>query len=275
MLGKLLKHEFRSTGRFMLPIYGVVLVVTLLQKGILLFSEIEAFEQNILFQMASALISMLSVLLLLGMLFGTMFLVVQRFYKHLYSSEGYLSFTLPVTPAQHLNAKLISAFLWMVCSVLMVAVYLGVLLADPQMFQSFGKIFANLKDVLLNMPSGGWLVLIEFVLLMIVSLFAGILQFYASISLGQRMMPEKRILGSILAYFCIQIAMQMLMIFLMFFVALLGTANIASIQEMILTMDGVHLIQLALLGGLGLNLVTGGVFYYINYNTMKKHLNLE
>lgn len=275
MLGKLLKHEFRSTGRFMLPIYGVVLVVTLLQKGILLFSEIEAFEQNILFQMASALISMLSVLLLVGMLFGTMFLVVQRFYKHLYSSEGYLSFTLPVTPAQHLNAKLISAFLWMVCSVLMVAVYLGVLLADPQMFQSFGKIFANLKDVLLNMPSGGWLVLIEFVLLMIVSLFAGILQFYASISLGQRMMPEKRILGSILAYFCIQIAMQMLMIFLMFFVALLGTANIASIQEMILTMDGVHLIQLALLGGLGLNLVTGGVFYYINYNTMKKHLNLE
>lgn len=275
MLGKLLKHEFRSTGRFMLPIYGVVLVVTLLQKGILIFSEIEAFEQNILFQTASALISMLSVLLLLGMLFGTMFLVVQRFYKHLYSSEGYLSFTLPVTPAQHLNAKLISAFLWMVCSVLMVAVYLAVLLADPQMLQSVGKIFANLKDVFLNMPSGGWLVLVEFTLLMIVSLLAGILQFYASISLGQRMMPEKRILGSILAYFCIQIVMQMLMVFGMLFIALLGTANIASIQEMILTMDGVHLIQLALLGGLGLNLVTGGVFYYINYNTMKKHLNLE
>ena len=34
MLGKLIKHEFKSTARMFAALYGVVLVITLILKGI-------------------------------------------------------------------------------------------------------------------------------------------------------------------------------------------------------------------------------------------------
>ena len=38
--------------------------------------------------------------------------LIVRYYRNLYGDEGYLMNTLPVTPAQHVWAKLICAFLW-------------------------------------------------------------------------------------------------------------------------------------------------------------------
>ena len=42
---------------------------------------------------------------------GLIYLVI-RFYKTMYTQEGYLTFTLPVTVSQITNAKLISAVIW-------------------------------------------------------------------------------------------------------------------------------------------------------------------
>lgn len=55
--------------------------------------------------------------------------LVVRYYRNLYGDEGYLMNTMPVTPAQNIWAKLISAFLWEMAVALSVFVSLILLLA--------------------------------------------------------------------------------------------------------------------------------------------------
>lgn len=51
-------------------------------------------------------------------LVSSIYLMV-RFYKNLFTAEGYLMFTLPVTPVQLLNSKLITAYSWICLNLLL------------------------------------------------------------------------------------------------------------------------------------------------------------
>ena len=52
--------------------------------------------------------------------------IIQRFTRNLLGREGYLMHTLPVTPAQLILSKLISSMVWLLCSILVIALSLGV-----------------------------------------------------------------------------------------------------------------------------------------------------
>lgn len=49
---------------------------------------------------------------LVGISTGTQLFISVRFYQSLFSDEGYLAFTLPVTPGQHLLARTLVGGLW-------------------------------------------------------------------------------------------------------------------------------------------------------------------
>ena len=99
MLIKLMKHEFRATGRIMLPLYLVLLVTAVganfTTRGLL-------STQYKLLDVLGALLVMAFVVAIMGVCVMSMVVMVQRFYKNLLGDEGYVMMTLPVSVHQQI-----------------------------------------------------------------------------------------------------------------------------------------------------------------------------
>ena len=121
MLAKLIKHEFKATACIFLPILGTVLVLTgaaaLTVKlgGILVLPGGTGWGGPVL-GLASGLLCLLTFIAMMAMMTAAVVVTIQRFYKNLLGDEGYLMFTLPVTPAQHITAKLAVGTVWTLLS---------------------------------------------------------------------------------------------------------------------------------------------------------------
>ncbi len=117
MLGKLIKNEFKSSAHSVLNIYlaaAITIVVMLLSY----FAKISWIST--ISTVALLIISGIAILI-------TLVAVISGFYKSLYGSQGYLSFTLPVKSGQLLASKAIVSFAWILMSyVIAIAIWIGV-----------------------------------------------------------------------------------------------------------------------------------------------------
>ncbi|MEG1001036.1 MAG: ABC transporter permease, partial [Cellulosilyticaceae bacterium] len=112
MLGKLIKYEFKATGRTFLPLYGAILIVALVQRFFGRSSQ-ELFEElNRIGDFAT--IALVALFMALGVI--TLVVTIQRFQKSLLSDEGYLMFTLPVKTRSLIASKMIVATTWVILS---------------------------------------------------------------------------------------------------------------------------------------------------------------
>ena len=112
MVKKLIKYDFMSFFRVIFPIQLILLGIALLNR-LIQFFENDSIVYGIIFISSVVLIVISSIVCLVM----TTVLAIVRYYKGLYSNEGYLSFTLPVTVNQHLISKLIVAILFNLGSV--------------------------------------------------------------------------------------------------------------------------------------------------------------
>ena len=142
MLIKLLKYEFKFTGRSLLPIYAALLVLTVLMNlgdgmrfGFNNAGMFEGFFKTMLIFTYSCVISAVCII--------TVVLLVQRFYKNLLRDEGYLMHTLPVSAAQNIASKLICAVVWSVVSLLVAGLSL---LFISMTFSNWQQFFDGLAD---------------------------------------------------------------------------------------------------------------------------------
>lgn len=115
MFVKLLKWEFRQTGRVMLPVLGGALILYGGALGAQALIQLIAGAPAWL-DIAGRMLYALSVLTLIVCSVAAFFYGVVRFYR-LLGDEGYLMFSLPVTASQHIGAKLIASCTWMILSV--------------------------------------------------------------------------------------------------------------------------------------------------------------
>ena len=107
MLSKLLRHEFRATGRIMLPVYALLLVSC---GGCTLFGRLLGrYPESTVLSVVQTVFATLFGVTTFGMLLLTLVLMVYRFYKNLMTDEGYLMFTLPVSRSQLIWSKLLVA----------------------------------------------------------------------------------------------------------------------------------------------------------------------
>ena len=90
MLGKLLKYEFKATGRLLTPLYAAILIAS--------FVGGFGLDQLVMTELASVIFLMVYTGLFIALFVMTLILIIQRFNHNLLKEEGYLMFTLPVTP---------------------------------------------------------------------------------------------------------------------------------------------------------------------------------
>lgn len=102
MLIKLIKHDLKSSYRDLFPLYA----------GLLLFALIAAISVNPNRQWLSVVTVLPFVALFIATSVILSLTIIKLFTSRLYSREGYLTFTLPVSTLDTFLSKIITATLW-------------------------------------------------------------------------------------------------------------------------------------------------------------------
>lgn len=202
MLRKLMKYEFKATGRIMLPLYGALLGFSIINK---IFIGTNMAEVNMDFLGGiPAIITMIGYFVTMVAVFvGTLFITVQRFYKNLFGDEGYLMNTIPVKSSQNIVNKLVVSMVWTIISGFIAATSIFVMAYEPGILKEAIREFKNIySEIGLNVFG-----IIEFIIFGIVSLAHQIMMLYASLSIGQ-LFKSKKLLGGFAGFMILSIAQQ-------------------------------------------------------------------
>lgn len=255
MLIKLIKYEFRSILRILIPISIAFVVMTGLTFVVSSFSY-----DNIILKFIPSIMTLLYFVNLVMLMAAAYLFTIYRFYKNLITSEGYLMFTLPVSAGMLIKSKLITALVTQVASVVLCIVSLLTLsYAKYSLFDLTS--FLQSFDEMASMTRLNGAVLITIVILFsLLSLILNNLMFYASIALGHTVAKNK-IIGSVLCYIIINTVPQVVAVVLMIAVGFI--VNHTIILPIIITIVGV------------LNFVGCSALYYLTRHYLSKKLNLE
>lgn len=274
MLGKLTKFEFCAVTKVLLLINAFTVLLTVI--GCLTFaSPLWEFDSpyTVMLGMSSVIVYYIAIIAI--SLFACVYLAV-RFYKNLYTDEGYLMHTLPVTPRELILSKAITAFCWMMITTLLIlfsvcAIFLSAYLKfGVEELGDLSEMYFSLNEFVVEvygMSLTGFCVYMIFSL--VIGSLSGIFTIYASISLGQ-LFNRHKVLGSILCYIGIYFAMQILtMIVMIPYCVKLFSFDYFADSSMGLYMK-YKLFSTMILSG-----IAAIVCYYITEMMMKKKLNLD
>lgn len=215
MLGKLIKYDMKVLNRFLLLIHVFLLLAAfcgryfLTSRIIITADNIDGTTFNVdQFMLSLAII--LFIIIVSGASFGTYIIIAVRFYKNLYSDEGYLTHTLPVTAGTHLLSKTISGSIWAFIDSIAVTAAMWIVIVTP----SVSDAFAENKDTILevlgfsnNMTPG--FLFAAFILFCVVSSISNMIMIYAAIVCGQ-LFSNHRILGAVVSYLGLQTIISIL-----------------------------------------------------------------
>ena len=280
MLGKLIKHEFRATGRLMAPLFGaLVLLALVVRANDLVFQHVESYSAflNIL----NTLLIIAYVLALFGVMVFSTVLMIKRFHQNFLTDEGYLMFTLPTSVHSLLWSKLITAALFFIFTFLAEALSVAIVVwrggLAREMFTGFADLFRAMDSYYM---ANGLAFALETLALLFVSLLVTCLLFYAPMSIGYSFANHKGLL-SVVFYFVIQAVLQI------FGVAVLAGAvndtafhrlltdamdNLGRIDTPVTAMQAAHGTMLL---ALFTELFLGAILYFLTYFMLRKHRNLQ
>lgn len=269
MVKKLFKHEFIAYMRTLLPMYIVLIGISALTRFIYIFET-----ESTVFRIIGTS-SVIAVIVACVVAFVMTFLnIVTRFYKNLFTNEGYLSFTLPVTPSQHIFVKLITGLVSVFAVILLVILAVCIATAGQMTVELFKLAGYFIKHFSAMFHGHFWFYVAEIIVAVIVAFATTILLFYACITVGQ-LTRKNRVLASIGAYFVYYLITQVFgTIMVIFFTVIQTTHWFASVYSYILghMFDFIHV-------GFGVyivfEIILGFIFYIIARTIIKKKLNLE
>lgn len=199
MLGKLMKYEFKATGRLLVPLYVALMIFAIINK--LFMGDMSAIDSSSTFGTFIKVTTMIIyVVIMVSIFIVTLFVIIQRYRTNLLGDEGYLMNTLPVKPWQNIMSKLLTASIWMILSVIMAMLSILILAYQKDMFSvSWDFISEFFKEAYRYSGSNVIFFSIEIILMMISGLVSSILIIYASLSIGN-LFTKAKILASFGAF---------------------------------------------------------------------------
>ena len=285
MLGKLIKYEWKGL-RFPLMIMMIVLAGTMLLTCGVILTINPKLDETLAWYSVMAL--MLSIFLyyfgIIGCTLGTTLIVVVRFYKTCYTDQGYLTHTLPVTPHQLLNSKILTAIFTQLLMIFAIILSIFIILqvgihhvfsfipdySYAELRHEFSIVFADILDSFedeFGLRLGLYIAYLLFYC--IVGVISNVITLFGCVSLGQ-LYAKHRIVGAIAAYFLLQFVMMIIGYITaipMYTRMLAGTyydnATVFGIMSPTMNMSLLTTVLLAV------------VMYFVNLHMMTKKLNLE
>lgn len=210
MLGKLFVHEWKDTWKPLTVLNVAVLVLTVIGMITIQNDIWSKANQNrfIAITMVMYILFYIVAVCALSMFTGVFFWY--RFYKNLFTDQGYLMHTLPVTSHELVLSKGFVALIWQMVSLFVVMVSYACMAFSLVASEgnSLMDVFAELLSEIDLGPKGVYLV-VSMILMSVTAMIMSVLLGYASVSLGQ--LTKKHRLGASVAiymgiYFVIQTA---------------------------------------------------------------------
>lgn len=204
MLGKLMKYDLKGSARYLLPIYAMVLILALLNRGV-----DALLRESSLANTASGLMMFLYVMLVIAAFAFTAGTIILRFYKNLLGDEGYLMFTLPVTTSANIFAKLFSAIIWVLACLVVFGLSLLLLTLTTINFPDLNMLIQKLAHAFSTYHINPFLLIAESFLLFLLAIAANILLIYLAMAIGQ-LANNQKLLAAIGSYIGLQFVLQII-----------------------------------------------------------------
>ena len=277
MLSRLIRHEWKETWR--IPVISFIVILFLTLVCFICFRQMEPPADENSVNAGAFVIMMLYCLIISCISTVVTIYIAIRFYRNLYTDEGYLMHTLPVTPRQLILAKLLVAALWVfvlsllalwaICCILlfglpaMALVDMSVII--PALTEYFPQIFGM----------GPVAFLLFYVLLSLVSAFSSVLVAYAAISLGQ-LFSKHKVMASILCYIGFTMLIQTVSTLLM----TPSLTRLVLSQDMVNTASGIpsyfgaYMREILLISMAG-SVISAVISYILTEYIKRRQLNLD
>lgn len=263
MFGKLMKYEMKSLTRGLLPLYGAILAVAVINRVLMGISLNSGMGMPVII----AMMVYFGLCVAVGVV--TIMAVVQRFYKGLLCDEGYLMHTLPVRPVELVLSKLTGATVMTILS--------GVVgIVSVLILMSVGVNFAvdwlgGFRDLFRNFPS--WpLAVFECLLVGLFCVTGQIAQLYAVMALGH-LSNKHRVAMSFVWYLVISTALSAL---LGIFVTVANETGLDYwLTQLTSAMNSSLCLHLRLIVAVLAYLVKTAIFCGVTNHVLTNKLNLE
>lgn len=267
MFGKLIKNEFRNIGRLLLLINTIVLSMHLLSIVSEQIYNSGVFKGTIFQSLFSVfvviyIVSLIAVNIIIGLVFAV------RFFRKVYSAEGYLTHTLPVSKSAIYAAILVSSSIGTLITAVLSMGYPVIRIVN-EIFVTSGINFSDSMSLSAKYNITAYTVILVVLggVLTILSTYALI---FLCVSIGQNWKAHP-VLGAILSYWGLTTAMQ---VFGVIFFASLSASPLAETWLSINRTPGDMINELSLYG-IVCELVGIAIMSAISIFIMKRKLDLQ
>lgn len=275
MLGKLIKHEWLSTWK--VPTALCIYIGILTALGCISFLSPMWQSEHFIIEFIAGLSIVLYMFSLFALTITVFVYFVIRFYRNMYTNEGYLMHTLPVKPWELIFSKGLVFFIWNILSafIMILSVVLLVLTAISTIdgvalsaaWASFKAELPELSAMWKEMFGFGFVgYFVVLILSSIISMVYSILMIYTSISIGQ-LFSKHKVLASFITYACINFIVQTI-------TSLLQLPYMAMSIDENMT-DFSNMFSFGIWGSLIICAILAVVYAFVTNFIMNKKLNLD
>ena len=218
MLCKLFKHNLKEVSKLLLMIHGALLIFSVI--GRIIFSMALNADMNIKTNSpATGLITVVYIMLYaLGVFciaIMTYIFLARDFQKGMFSNEGYLMHTLPVTPDQHIWSRCFVFILWSFIDLVIICISLAMIFLNSKTMPYLPEFFREFWNVMLTAFGTSRIISTMYMLgTFLISVFFNIFMIYFAICLGSLCKTHK-ILGAVGSYVGIYLILQIVGIIMM------------------------------------------------------------
>lgn len=204
MLGKLLKHEFHAVSRLLLPMHLALILVTLVGRFYVQFAVSNMDSRFDLMNVSLVMFYMLALFAILVLTY--VYLYILRPHKNLFSDEGYLMHTLPVTASMHIWSKLIVSVCWILLDLFLISLSVFCMLVNAEFLEYWPQMIKEIQEMI-TFTTGMNFILgaITFILDLLVSCARGILVVYMCMAIGHSF-NQYKLLISVAIYIGVYVA---------------------------------------------------------------------
>ncbi len=278
MFAKLLKHEWKATGRLLgilsLAAIGMGIVAAIALRLLLKAFDI-AYEQAqtgmMLMAPALTLLLVFAILSLVIYAAAVQFLLLHRFYKNKFTDEGYLTFTLPVNVHQILLSSWLNMLMWTAISFAAVIASFSILMlfgtADQGLVNTtlLADFFSLVEEILLYTYEDFYDLAYSLFLILtwLIQALTAPLILMTCVTIGSIAAKRHKLLLSFGIYYIYTMVLSM------------GTSIVESLTTVASYNSGSNtMLYIRMIGELVLHLTVGIIGYFLSAHLMKNKLNL-
>ncbi len=268
MLGKLIKYEFKATSRFILLLYGLLLMISVLMSVTFRFNRGDSGVFNIgigfsrfflgggiVIETLAVFMTIAYVILNIAAVSVMFFYSINRFRQNILGDEGYLMHTLPVKARDNILAKNIVSVVWTAIG-FATAVISWIIIS----LGSYGTMLFSEISQFFRIVTNGRAILIcsELVVLAVITLMKDYFRIYASMAAGYSL-NKNRAAASVGIFVILSIIQSVF----------------HSLLMQILTINTMPTVHLALLVEIIFTSAVCLGFYFITKYFISRRLNLQ